>query len=167
MYAECSLMLHDCDIGMEMSCPRGTAIGSIGRSSSIQIYKTSVKLFMSGIELTGIGTLGGEEAKLELQESSCIINIKGERCAAIAALEGRSETVIRQASVRLAASGKQVLGCGGFSGDTSVCADTADVHITQETPYDIHDYLEHLQTSFSQSQFILTHNQEDVLVYSS
>ncbi len=165
MYSECSLTLHDCDIGMEMSCPRGTAIGSIGRSSNIKIYKTSVKLFLTGIELTGIGTLGGEEAKLELQESSCIINIKGERCAAIAALEGRSETVIRQASVRLTASGKQVLGCGGFCGDTFLSTETADVHITQDTPYEIREYLEHLQTSFAQGQFILTHNQEDVLVY--
>ena len=39
---------------------RGTAIGSIGKNNDITIYKISAKLFLSGIELVGIGTLDGQ-----------------------------------------------------------------------------------------------------------
>ena len=165
MYSECEMTIHDCDIGMEMSCARGTAIGSIGRSSNLNIYKTSIKVFMSGIELTGIGSLGGEQAKTDLQEASCIINIKGERCAAIAALEGRSDLFIRYASVRLNVSGKQALGCGGFSGEAFVKLDTADTHVILDTPFPIPDQAKRWHTSFSQGQFILTYNGKDMVVY--
>ena len=165
MYSESNLVIHDCDIGMEMTSARGTAIGSIGRSSDISIQKTSIKLFMSGIDLAGIGSLGGERTKLLLQEASCIITLKGEHCSALAALEGHSDILIRQASVRLTSTGRQALGIGGFTGDTVLRQETADTHITLDTPLNIQEYVEQVQPSFYQGQFILTHNGEDIFLY--
>ena len=87
LYSDNELVIHDCDIGMEMTAARGTAIGSIGRNNDITIFKTSAKIFMSGIELVGIGTLDGEKTSINVREASCFVNIKGERCAAFAALD--------------------------------------------------------------------------------
>lgn len=163
MYSESDLVIHDCDIGMEMTSARGAAIGSIGRSSKIRLYKTSVKIFMSGIELVGIGTLGGESTQFSIQEASCIVTMKGERCSAVAALEGSTDVLIERASVRLSASGKQALGAGGFTGDTTIRQDTADTHIKLDTPIDIAEYVKPERVIFHEGQFVITINGEDVI----
>ncbi len=162
MYSECDLVMHDCDLGMELSLARGAAVGSIGRNSSLEIYKTSAKLFLSGIELVGIGSLGGETCRLNFHDSSCILNMKGERCACFAALEGKTDVQIMRASVRLNAGGKEALGIGGFTGDTDLHQDTADVHINLDTPLPVREYVSRERFCVKDSAFSFTHNGADV-----
>jgi len=163
MYADNELVIHDCDIGMEMTAARGTAIGSIGKSNYITIYKTSAKMFMSGIELVGIGTLDGEKAKLSICEASCFVNIKGERCSAAAALEGKSEIHFRQAAVSLTVSGKQALGIGGFTGDTSLRQNTVDTNITVESELSPSEHLELESLVVESGKFVLSHNGSEII----
>ena len=158
MYSECDLVMHDCDLGMEMTLARGAAIGSIGRSSNLEIYKTSAKLFLSGVELVGIGTVGGETCSLNFHDSSCILNMKGERCACFAALEGSTDVQIMRASVRLNVSGKEALGIGGFTGDTDLNQDTADVHINLDTPLPVREYVSRERFCAKDGTFSFTHN---------
>jgi hypothetical protein len=164
MYSECEMMIHDCDIGMEMTLARGTAIGSVGRSSDVEIYKTSVKVFMSGVELVGIGTVGGESSRLDIHDSSCIVNIKGECCSAVAALDGSTDADIARASIRLSTSGKKALGVGGFTGDTRLHQETADTHITLDTPIDVREYIKPGSMEVIEGQFLLTRNGDDIPV---
>ena len=163
MYSESELTIHDCDIGMELTSARGTGIGSIGRSCSVDLSKASVKLFMSGIELVGIGTLGGESAVFAVEEASCIVTMKGERCAAVAALEGNTDVSIARASIRFTVSGKQALGAGGFLGETVIRQDTADTHIKLDTQVNIYDHIDPSRVSINSGQFILTLNGEDII----
>lgn len=163
LYSDNELVIHDCDIGMEMTAARGTAIGSIGRNNDITIFKTSAKIFMSGIELVGIGTLDGEKTSINVREASCFVNIKGERCAAFAALEGKSNISVTQAGVSLTVSGKQALGAGGFTGDTSMRQETAEIHITLNTPIDVMEYIDRSRAEFISGQIILTHNGVDIV----
>ncbi|MBP0974335.1 MAG: EAL domain-containing protein [Oscillospiraceae bacterium] len=158
MYSQCNLVIHDCDIGMELTFARGAAIGSINRMSCIEIYKTSTKIFMSGVELIGIGTVGGESSKLSLREASCIINIKGECCSAIAALDGRTDLAVERASVRLGVEGKQVFGFGGFTGNTHFTQDTADTHITIDSPEVLPEPPDEERFVVNSGKFVLTQN---------
>ena len=160
MYSQCNLVIHDCDIGMELTFARGAAIGSINRMSSIEIYKTSTKIYMSGVELIGIGTVGGESSKLTLREASCIINIKGECCSAIAALDGKTDLEVERASVRLAVEGKQVLGIGSFTRDTYFTQETADTHITIDSPEVLPERPDEAHLRIISGKFVLSQNGE-------
>ena len=164
LYASTELNIHDCDIGMEMTSARGTAIGNIGRSNDIRIYKTSAKIFMSGIELVGIGTLDGENSKLSLKEASCFVNIKGERCSAVAALEGKSDIIFEQAAVRFTVEGKQSLGIGGFTGATCLTQSDANTHIILNSAANAEKYLNRESITSSHGKFVFTLNGSDNLV---
>ena len=163
LYADDTLVIHDCDIGMEMTAARGTAIGSIGRNEDITLHNISVKLFMTGIELVGIGTLDGEQTRFSIYEASCFVNVKGERCSAVAALEGKSDISIRQAAVRLTAAGKQALGIGGFTGDTTLHQSTAETNIAVDSPVAQSVYLKREQLAVEGDKFVLTQNGETVM----
>jgi hypothetical protein len=163
LYSDNELVIHDCDIGMEMTAARGTAIGSIGRDNDITIYKTSAKIFMSGIELVGIGTLDGEKARIEMCEASCFVNIKGERCSCFAALEGSSDIAVHHAGVSLTVNGRQALGVGGFTADTTLSQENAQVSLVLNTPINVMDYVERGRARLLSGSFALTHNGEKIM----
>ena len=163
MYSKCDLVIHDCDIGMELTLARGAAIGSIGRSSNLDIYKTSAKLFMSGVELVGIGSVGGESSTLSIREASCIINMKGECCSAIAALDGKSEISVETASIRISSCGDQALGIGGFTGDTLLSQNTADPHIAIDSPITLSNYFHPENLVIDSGKFVLSHNGKEII----
>ena len=163
LYASTEMCIHDCDIGMEMTSARGTAIGTIGRSNDISIYKTSAKIFMSGIELVGIGTLDGENSKLSVQEASCFVTIKGERSSAVAALDGKSDIYLEQAAVRLTVEGERSLGIGGFTGNTSIHQKGANTHVTLNSAINAGEYLKRENVISEHGTFILTLNGADII----
>ena len=158
MYSTSELTIHDCDIGMELTFARGAAIGSIGGISKLNIYKTSTKIFMSGVELVGLGSVGGESTTLSIREASCIINMKGECCSAIAALDGKTDASIEMASIRVSSKGKTALGIGGFTGDTYLNQNTADTHVTIESPINLSDFLNTNNFNIGSGKFVLSQN---------
>ncbi|WP_303826133.1 EAL domain-containing protein [Ruminococcus flavefaciens] len=160
LYAESEMVIHDCDIGMEINSARGTAIGSIGKSDNITIFKTSVKIFMTGVELVGIGTLDGEKTDFSIREASCFITVKGERCSAVAALECATDISIDRASFGLKVAGKQALGIGGFTKNTSVRHNEAEVHIVVDTPVNVLDYMDRKRMQIDKTLFDITYNGE-------
>lgn len=163
LYADNELVIHDCDIGMEMTAARGTAIGSIGKNDDITIYKTSLKIFMTGIELIGIGTLDGKKSSLLICEASCFINITGEHCSAIAALEGESSITAKQAYMCLTVKGNQAFGIGGFAGKISLDQINADTNITVDSLITPADYLKCSDINTEGGKFILVYNGEDIM----
>ena len=164
LYADSEMTIHDCDIGMEMNSARGTAIGSIGKNDDITIYKTSVKIFMSGVELVGIGTLDGEKTSFSIREASCFVNVKGECCSAVAALEGETEAAIQQAAVNLTVSGKRALGIGGFTKNTTIRHNEAEVHIKVDTPINMLDYMDRDRMMIDKTMFDIMQNGKKMIL---
>lgn len=162
LYADNELVIHDCDIGMELTQARGCAIGSIGKDNDITIYKASVKVFVSGIELSGIGSLDGEKLKFNIYEASCFVTVNGETCSGIAALEGKTDVSVRQAAVRLTVNGKQVLGIGGFSDDTYVQADIADIHAEVDSSIDVNRYARFENYTINSGSTVVEFNGKEV-----
>lgn len=164
LYASAEMIIHDCDIGMEMTTARGTAIGTIGRSNEISIYKTSAKIFMSGVELVGIGTLDGESSKLSLHEASCFVNVKGECCSAVAALEGKSDIYFEQAAIRLTVEGNQSAGIGGFTGDTTIKQKGANTHVVLNSAIKAEQCVKRENIMSEHGKFVFTLNGTDTIV---
>ncbi|SFW50076.1 EAL domain-containing protein [Ruminococcus flavefaciens] len=163
LYAESDMVIHDCDIGMEMNSARGTAIGSIGKSDFITIFKTSIKVFMTGTELVGIGTLDGEKTEFAIREASCFITINGERCSALAALEGCTNTSLDRVAVGITVSGRQALGIGGFTKDTTIHHNEAEVHIKVDTDINILDYMDRDRMMIDKTLFDIVYNGEKLV----
>lgn len=163
LYEDDVMTIHECDIGMEITSARGSAIGSIGKNEDITIFKASVKIFMSGIELVGIGSLDGDQLRFEVYEASCIITVKGDRCSAVAALEGDTKISAHHAAMKVNAAGKQALGAGGFSGKTFIDQSNGSTHIVLDTPIDIDDYVKRENVVSPNGRFILVLNGTEII----
>ena len=164
LYANTELVIHDCDIGMELTQARGCGIGSIGKNRDITIYKASVKLFVSGIELVGIGTLDGEKLKFSIYEASCFVTVNGENCSSIAALEGSTDISVKFAAVRAAVDGKQSLGIGGFSDETHVDCSNCDLHMTVNSSIDVGRFTKPENFNVECAKVTLVCNSEEVFM---
>ena len=164
LYANTELVIHDCDIGMELTQARGCGIGSIGKNRDITIYKASVKIFVSGIELVGIGTLDGEKLKFNIYEASCFITVNGENCSSIAALEGSTDISVKFAAVRAAVDGKQSLGIGGFSEETHVDCSNCDLHMTVNSSIDVGRFTKPENFNVECAKVTLVCNSEEVFM---
>lgn len=164
LYANTELVIHDCDIGMELTQARGCGIGSIGKNRDITIYKASVKIFVSGIELVGIGTLDGEKLKFNIYEASCFITVNGENCSSIAALEGSTDISVKFAAVRAAVDGKQSLGIGGFTDETHVDCSNCDLNMTVNSSIDVSRFTKPENFNVECAKVTLVCNSEEVFV---
>lgn len=164
LYANTELVIHDCDIGMELTQARGCGIGSIGKNRNITIYKASVKIFVSGIELVGIGTLDGEKLKFNIYEASCFITVNGENCSSIAALEGSTDISVDKAAVRITVDGKQSLGIGGFSDETHVNCSNCDLHMTVNSLIDVGRFTKPESFNVECAKVTLVCNSEEVFM---
>ena len=164
LYANTELVIHDCDIGMELTQARGCGIGSIGKNRDITIYKASVKIFVSGIELVGIGTLDGEKLKFNIYEASCFITVNGENCSSIAALEGSTDIRVDKAAVRITVDGKQSVGIGGFSDETHVDCSNCDLHMTVNSSIDVGRFTKPENFNVECAKVTLVCNSEEVFM---
>ena len=162
LYANTELVIHDCDIGMELTQARGCGIGSIGKNRDITIYKASVKIFVSGIELVGIGTLDGEKLKFNIYEASCFITVNGENCSSIAALEGSTDISVKFAAVRAAVDGKHSLGIGGFSDETYINCSNCDLNMTVNSSIDVSRFTKPENINVESAKVTLVCNSEEV-----
>lgn len=162
LYSTHKLVIHDCDIGMELTQARGCGIGSIGKDRDITIYKASVKVFVSGIELVGIGTLDGEVLKFTVYEASCFVTVNGETCSGIAALEGKSEIDVSKAAVRLTINGKQARGIGGFTDETYLKNSFGDVNVTVTSSINLTKFTRFEKYDISNASVNVVYNGKEV-----
>ena len=130
------LDIFACDIEADLSLFSGTGIGSINGSTEISISHSSIKLFMGGIDLVGLGTMNGEYAKIQIDNGMNNLDLRGEHLSAMGSLKGQSEVTIRQAALRLLGEGKNTLSFGGSSTDCSVLLDDADCNINLKTGFE-------------------------------
>ena len=123
---EGKLDLFACDFETDLSLFSGTGIGSINGSTEVSITHSSVKLFMGGIDLVGIGTMNGESAKMSLDNGVINLDLRGEHITGIGAMKGHTDVHIHQAALRLTGEGRNTLSFGGSTDDCKVTLDDAD-----------------------------------------
>lgn len=141
LYDDCKLDISSCDITAEISLARGTAIGSMGSNAEISISKASAKLYLSGEELSAIGTVGGNNSEVLISEANVIVNINAYRCTCLGALDEGTNIRVERASLRTTANGQKALHFGGFSGDTKVSLYHSDVTVKLKSEVDKEKYI--------------------------
>ena len=141
LYADCKIDITNCDVNADVSLLRGAAIGSIGNSSNISISKASAKLYLSGEELSAIGTVGGTNTDIVISEANVIVNIDAYRCTCLGALDEVSNIRVERASLRATANGQKALPFGGFSNDTKVSFFHADTTVKVKSEIDKDKYI--------------------------
>ena len=141
LYADCKIDIYNCDFNADVSLLRGAAIGSIGNAAEISISKASAKLYLSGEELSAIGSVGGTNADVLISEANVIININAYRCTCVGALDEVTNLRVERASLRATANGQKALHFGGFSGDTKVSLYHSDTVIKLKSEIDKEKYI--------------------------
>lgn len=141
-FADCNLKISQCDLSLDVSYARGAAIGSIGNDVDIRISQAIAKIYMSGEEITAIGTLDGGSADVLIDYATVIVNINGDRCTCVGALDQNTNFRIDTAAYRATAEGEKALPFGGLGGDTKVLWDNAEATIKLETDIDVEKYIQ-------------------------
>ncbi len=118
--ADTDIELFACDMNMDLTLEHGVGIGSLYGSAKANIQHASVKIDLSGSELVGIGTINGSEDCLEICEASAALNVFGDNCSAIAALNGNTHFELSKAGLNITASGDKAMAIGGHNGTTNI-----------------------------------------------
>ena len=140
LFKDSVMELHDCGISSDISLSRGTAVGSLCADCDVHLYKTSARLYLAGTELVGVGSVAGSSAKVKINDSSVIVNMRGVRCSAAAALEGESFVHIERTGFRITSGGEKALAFGGYTEDNLTELINADTSVKLETDLDTGEY---------------------------
>lgn len=140
LYADTDLDIFACNISMEVSLVEGAAIGSVSGSCRAYIHSAAVKLYLSGKNVVGIGTISGETCETEISEANAVFNLLADHCSAVASLKGDTTFKLSRAGMHITAEGANALAFGGFAGDTNVFLTDADsavrlVHLAEHADF--------------------------------
>ena len=142
LYNDCNLDVYNGDLNIELNTIKGVAIGSNSANDKITISNSSVKLYMSGKEAVGLGTVTGERSDVYVHDASVVMNTHNDRASGCGALEGNTILKIERASLRIYAKGENVLPFGGFTGETDLAFIDSDTTVKIMTDIKLRDYLE-------------------------
>ena len=142
LYNDCVLDVYNGDLNIELNTIKGVAIGSNSANDKITISNSSVKLYMSGREAVGLGTVTGERSEVYVHDASVVMNTHNDRASGCGALEGNTLLKIERASLRIYAKGESVLPFGGFTGETDLAFIDSDTTVKIMTDMKLRDYLE-------------------------
>lgn len=140
LYVDTDLDLFACDISIEMSVCTGTAIGSLDGSCLAYLHSASAKLYLSGSELVGIGTVNGSRCDARISEASAEFKIFANHCLVIAAPKGSTVFQLSRAGMQIYAEGVRARVFGDRQDDTDVQLINSDISVsllcTEDSPDD-------------------------------
>ena len=75
-----------------------------------------------------------------------------------------AEAAIQRAAVNLTVSGKRALGIGGFTKNTTIRHNEAEVHIKVDTPINMLDYMDRDRMMIDKTMFDIMQNGEKMIL---
>ena len=139
--ADSRFNIFNCDFSVESSSARGVAVGSLRCDANIGISSSTVKLSVGGGEVVAIGTIGGANAEVLIQEAIVITNIIARRGTCVGALDNRTNLKTHSASYRATVRGGKSLPFGSFGKDTKVSLTDSDTVINLEKDVGLEKYI--------------------------
>ena len=157
LYNDVSIDVDSCDINIELNTIKGTAIGCDSANSKVTLSNSSVKIFMSGNEAVGIGSITGEKTEVYVHDASLVLKTHDDRCSGVAALDGTTLFKLERASLRVYAKGDRVLPFGGFTGDTDLTLINSDTTVKINTAIKLREYLppERIEIQYGRARVVL------------
>ena len=162
--ADTELELFACDITMDNTLQMGVAIGSLNGSCTVGIAHSSVKIYLSGNDVVGIGTLNGSKNRIDICEASVIFDIVADRCSAIAALEGETYLDVSKTCMHITSKGDYALAIGGYTSNTELKLSNSDSSINLITKADYKNYVTRDHLDISGGRTRISVNQEEILI---
>jgi hypothetical protein len=141
LFTDCELDIASCDINTDIALAKGVGNGSVTGNCRLHFRLASTNIYMAGSTLVGIGTIRGKQADVHIHDASTAFNIRGERCCAIAALDGRTDFLIERAGLRITSGGRGALALGGLTNENNIELNSADTNIMLETTLDTDRYI--------------------------
>lgn len=162
LYADTDLDLFACDITVDASLTKGVAIGSMDGNCRAYIHSASVKLYLSGKNIAGIGTVSGEKCEVEICEANSVFDILADNCSAIAAIEGDTCFNMSRAGIHIITQGANALAFGGFKGNTKVVLIDSDSILRVTTADENADFVCNQKLEISGGRARITVNNEEI-----
>lgn len=138
--SDTDLDLFACDITMDLALTFGVGIGSLENNCRLYVQHSALKLFLSGNNVVGVGTVSGQECDISVSEASIIVNIAADNCSAVAALNGRTSFKLSKAGMHITVKGDNAFALGGF-GASKLQLTNSDSSINLATNTDYSKYI--------------------------
>ena len=160
--ADTDLDIFASDISMNLSLQTGLAIGSLENNCRFSIAHSALKLYLSGTDVTAIGTVSGEHCKADISEASVLVNIAADNCSSVSALNGSTDLSVSKAAFHVTAKGDNALAIGGFRKDTRLQLSNSDAHINLVTKAEYQNYYDKDHTEISGGRTKVVINEETI-----
>ena len=131
----------NCSIDADLSLMNGVAIGSMTGKADVHMHKASTNLNVSGKDLAAIGTIGGDNTEVLINNAIMTLNVQGVRCTCFGSLDKGADCKLENVVLRAVVCGEQALPFGGLSGDKKVSLNNVDTTVNMETAVDMEKYM--------------------------
>ena len=162
--ADTDLELFACDITMDDTLQMGAAIGSLNGSCTTAITHASVKIYLSGNDVVGIGTVNGSRCETNVCEASVVFDIAADQCSAIAALSGETVLNLNKACMHITSKGDNALALGGYSNNTKLLLSNSDSSINLVTNADYRSYVTMDNMTVSGGRTRISVNEDEIML---
>ncbi|MCR5339182.1 MAG: EAL domain-containing protein [Lachnospiraceae bacterium] len=126
---EDQVMIHNCGLEVELSVAEGVGAGSLQSRTMVHVNKSYTQFSLNGNLITGLGTVHGKSAQIDMEDCLVEFNIQSADSTCIGALRGETQIKAAIATLRIEGSGDRVLAVGGISEETSMQCDSVDLKV--------------------------------------
>ncbi len=156
--ADSKLSLEYCDILINYGVTNGAIIGSIMGKANVFIENASARVITSGNNIVAIGTLLGDESKIDICNANINISMLGSKqCFAIGGATATTALDVRFAKLAIECQGKTSLAVGDINKTSrmTVFNSTLDINVTNNNNEDIGIVPENISITNGKASFVI------------
>ncbi len=112
------ILIRNCGLEIEFSVNDGVGTGSLDGKTDIRIHKCYLRYNLTGNHIAVLGSLYGEEAKIDILDSFVELTVGSTDSTCIGALNGSTDFTSAIVSLRIESAGEFAIAFGGKSNDT-------------------------------------------------
>lgn len=131
VFAESHQHIENCDMEINFGVANGTIIGSYEESADITIQNTSLRILAGSTVVTGIGTVTGEECKVEINNANVSMNILAAvECYGAGSRAGKTDISVSYARLSSSVQSKNGLALGNGEFSAKITSLNSELDIT-------------------------------------
>ena len=127
------LILHDCNIEMDMMLASGVGFGSVKGNTDIRIWNAAITYHVGGSEVVAFGSLHGKHVTVRVHDAYINISQNTQKSTCIGSLTGTSDFSIENASIHILATGKETLAFGGYNDNVRLNLINSNISVSVKT----------------------------------
>ena len=129
-YDRVPVFIENMDMAIDVRIAKGTMIGSLYGEQDIHISDSAVRIFGSGNQVTGIGSIERTDGKISIKDCGTDISLNGWDIAAIGAAGGNLSIVCDHSKLCLNGEANIATGMGGRDAEAVISLDNVSVQMS-------------------------------------